>query len=83
MTSADANHVRCLMAGTGQELSKIKLQLQEVIAGKSIAEDMNSALTVSVVNTTRILFETSSRIIVFEGNCFRHLDIVGKGKMCE
>ena len=35
-----------LEAGTGQELSKIKLQLQEVIASKSITEDMNGALQV-------------------------------------
>ena len=34
------------VTGQGQELSKLKLQLQEVIASKSITEDMNNALQV-------------------------------------
>ena len=33
-----------LAAGTGQEAARLKLQLQEVIAGKSITEDLNAAL---------------------------------------
>ena len=36
----------CCLTGTGQELSRMKLTLQEVIAGKSIAEDMSNALKV-------------------------------------
>ena len=35
-----------LLSGAGQEISKLKIQLQEVIAGRSIAEDMNNALQV-------------------------------------
>ena len=34
------------IAGTIQETSHLKLQLQEAIAGKSITEDMNIAMQV-------------------------------------
>lgn len=34
--------------GVGHEAAKLKIQVQEAIAAKSIAEDMNSALQVSV-----------------------------------
>lgn len=36
-----------LVVGTGQEIGKLKIQLQDVIAGKSIAEDINNALQVA------------------------------------
>ena len=32
--------------GAGQEMSKVKVKLQDAIAGRSIAEDMNAALQV-------------------------------------
>ena len=44
-----------MMAGAGMEASKLKISLQDAIAGKSIAEDMNAALQVFLLALNLVL----------------------------
>ena len=45
--------IDAVLTGTGQEIGLMKIQLQEAIAGKSIGEDVNTALQVRHALTMR------------------------------
>ncbi len=63
-----------LEAGTGQELGRIKLQLQDALASKSITEDMNSAIQDELreLREQVTMYESASQYGVLPGGSSNH-----------
>lgn len=58
-----------LYVGNSHEMSRTRLQLQEAVAGKSIAEDLNSSLQVRQCMCRHLLYRVSLQDVICNVIC--------------